>query len=69
MALFKTSTMNLKVSNSPFQVENDLTFEKLIAWTKPDIMWSTEVKVFLPKFKLQEDYEMKSVLQDWKSTR
>ncbi|EDL32350.1 serine (or cysteine) proteinase inhibitor, clade B, member 9b [Mus musculus] len=45
------------------KVENDLTFEKLIAWTKPDIMWSTEVKVFLPKFKLQEDYEMKSVLQ------
>ncbi|XP_031213946.1 serpin B9-like [Mastomys coucha] len=45
------------------KVENDLTFEKLTAWTKPDIMWAKEVNIFLPKFKLQEEYEMNSVLQ------
>ncbi|CAO2595712.1 Serpin B9 [Lemmus lemmus] len=43
------------------QVENNLTFEKLTTWTKPNFMKSTTVEVFLPKFKLQEDYDMKSV--------
>uniref|UniRef100_A0A8C9UW12 Serpin domain-containing protein n=1 Tax=Spermophilus dauricus TaxID=99837 RepID=A0A8C9UW12_SPEDA len=46
-----------------FQVENNLTFEKFIAWTKAASLQNTEVEVFLPRFKLQEDYEMKSVLQ------
>ncbi|XP_076429244.1 serpin B9 [Peromyscus maniculatus bairdii] len=45
------------------QVENNLTFEKLTSWTKPDFMRSTDVEVFLPKFKLQEDYNMESVFQ------
>ncbi|KAM7322800.1 serpin B9-like [Alexandromys fortis] len=45
------------------QVENGLTFEKLTAWTKPGFMKSTDVEVFLPKFKLQEDYDMESVCQ------
>ncbi|XP_038189681.1 serpin B9-like [Arvicola amphibius] len=45
------------------QVENNLTFEKLTAWTKSDFMRSTRVEVFLPKFKLQENYDMKSVFQ------
>ncbi|XP_045407530.1 serpin B9 [Lemur catta] len=44
-------------------VEKNLTFEKFTAWTKPDAMESTEVEVFLPKFKLQEYYNMESVLQ------
>ncbi|XP_058438330.1 serpin B9 isoform X2 [Marmota monax] len=45
------------------QVENNLTFEKFIAWTKPASMKNIEVEVFLPRFKLQEDYDMQSVLQ------
>ncbi|XP_057643810.1 serpin B9-like [Chionomys nivalis] len=45
------------------KVENNLTFETLMTWTKPDFMKSTMVEVFLPKFKLQEDYDMKSVFQ------
>nr|XP_040139604.1 serpin B9-like [Ictidomys tridecemlineatus] len=44
-------------------VENNLTFEKFIAWTKAASLQNIEVEVFLPRFKLQEDYEMKSVLQ------
>ncbi|XP_048656451.1 serpin B9-like isoform X8 [Marmota marmota marmota] len=44
-------------------VENNLTFEKFIAWTEAASLQNTEVEVLLPKFKLQEDYEMKSVLQ------
>ncbi|XP_075827080.1 serpin B9-like [Microtus pennsylvanicus] len=45
------------------QVENNLTFEKLTAWTKPDYMKTINMKVFLPKFKLEEDYKMESVFQ------
>ncbi|XP_052585284.1 serpin B9-like [Peromyscus californicus insignis] len=45
------------------KVENNLTFEKLMSWTKPDFMWSTRAEVLLPKFKLQENYDMKSVFQ------
>ncbi|XP_076429257.1 serpin B9-like isoform X2 [Peromyscus maniculatus bairdii] len=45
------------------KVENNLTFEKLMSWTKPDFMRSTIAEVLLPKFKLQEDYDMKSVFQ------
>ncbi|XP_059119201.1 serpin B9-like [Peromyscus eremicus] len=45
------------------KVENNLTFEKLTSWTKPDFMRSTDVRVFLPKFKLQENYDMKSMFQ------
>ncbi|XP_012785628.2 serpin B9 [Ochotona princeps] len=44
-------------------VEKNLTFEKFTAWTKPECMRSAEVEVLLPKFKLQEDYDMESVLQ------
>ncbi|XP_038189674.1 serpin B9-like [Arvicola amphibius] len=45
------------------QVENNLTFEKVTAWTKPDFMKSIYIEVFLPKFKLEEDYKMESVFQ------
>lgn len=45
------------------KVEENLTFEKLTAWTKADFMENTDVEVFLPKFKLQEDYDMESVFQ------
>ncbi|XP_005398969.1 PREDICTED: serpin B9-like [Chinchilla lanigera] len=44
-------------------VEKSLTFEKFQSWTRPEHMRRTEVEVFLPRFKLQEDYDMGSVLQ------
>ncbi|XP_053457668.1 serpin B9 isoform X2 [Nycticebus coucang] len=45
------------------EVERNLTFEKFMAWTKPESMKSTDVEVLLPKFTLQEDYDMETVLQ------
>ncbi|XP_049738452.1 serpin B9 isoform X2 [Elephas maximus indicus] len=45
-------------------VEKNLTFEKFVAWTKPDCMSSTEVEVLLPRFTLEEDHDMESVLQN-----
>ncbi|XP_051025772.1 serpin B9-like [Acomys russatus] len=44
-------------------VENNLTFEKLTAWTKPGFMTKTEIEVYLPKFRLQEKYDMESIFQ------
>ncbi|KAG8522050.1 Serpin B9 [Galemys pyrenaicus] len=44
-------------------VEKNLTFEKFMTWTQPHRMTRTDVEVFLPKFKLEEDYDMESVLQ------
>ncbi|XP_006870620.1 PREDICTED: serpin B9 isoform X1 [Chrysochloris asiatica] len=44
-------------------VERNLTFEKFVAWTKPECMSSTEVEVLLPRFTLEEDYDMVSMLQ------
>ena len=46
------------------QVEKALTYEKFIAWTKPDVMAEEEVEVFLPRFTLEESYNMEGVLRD-----
>ncbi|XP_038626410.1 serpin B6-like [Tachyglossus aculeatus] len=43
-------------------VEKELSYEKFVDWTNPDMMDSTEVEVSLPRFKLQENYDLKSVL-------
>ncbi|XP_031208489.1 serpin B9-like [Mastomys coucha] len=45
------------------RVETNLTFEKLSAWTKRDYLNTTKVLVFLPKFKLEEYYDMESIFQ------
>ncbi|XP_075387706.1 serpin B9-like [Tenrec ecaudatus] len=44
-------------------VEKELTFENFAAWTKPECGSSTEVEVLLPRFRLEENYDMDSVLQ------
>ena len=46
------------------QVEKALTYEKFVAWTKPDAMDEEEVEVFLPRFTLEESYDMECVLRD-----
>jgi serpin B len=45
-------------------VEKELSYEKLIEWTRPEKLYKREVEVFLPRFKLEENYDMKDVLQD-----
>ncbi|CAI9149011.1 unnamed protein product [Rangifer tarandus platyrhynchus] len=45
-------------------VEEALTYEKFIAWTKPDVMADKEVEVFLPRFTLDESYDMEGVLRE-----
>lgn len=44
------------------QVERELTYEKLSEWTKSDNMMKAEVDLYLPKLKLEENYDLKSPL-------
>ncbi|XP_067418672.1 serpin B10-like isoform X1 [Emydura macquarii macquarii] len=44
------------------QLERELTYEKLSKWTSPEMMEKIEVEVFLPRFKLEESYDLKSTL-------
>ncbi|XP_015137679.2 leukocyte elastase inhibitor isoform X1 [Gallus gallus] len=44
------------------KLEQQLTLEKLQEWTRPEHLYSTDVHVHLPKFKLEESYDLKSDL-------
>uniref|UniRef100_A0A8D0HMV2 Serpin B6 n=1 Tax=Sphenodon punctatus TaxID=8508 RepID=A0A8D0HMV2_SPHPU len=44
------------------QLERELTYEKLMDWINPDMMDNTEVELSLPRFKLEESYELKPIL-------
>ncbi|XP_053457664.1 serpin B6 isoform X2 [Nycticebus coucang] len=44
-------------------VEKEITYEKFMEWTRPDMMDEEEVEVFLPRFKLEENYDMETVLR------
>ncbi|XP_056099251.1 leukocyte elastase inhibitor-like isoform X3 [Rhinichthys klamathensis goyatoka] len=44
------------------KLEKALTYEKLMEWTKPEVMCQEEVEVSLPRFKMEETYDMKSLL-------
>ncbi|XP_016382199.1 leukocyte elastase inhibitor-like [Sinocyclocheilus rhinocerous] len=44
------------------KLEKALTYEKLMEWTRPEVMHQQEVQVSLPKFKMEETYDMKSLL-------
>lgn len=43
-------------------VEKEITYEKFMEWTRLDKMDKEEVEVFLPRFKLEENYDMKEFL-------
>ncbi|XP_076992233.1 serpin B10 isoform X2 [Tamandua tetradactyla] len=44
------------------QLEKAITYEKLKDWTSPDQMELYEVQLHLPKFKLEESYDLKPTL-------
>lgn len=43
-------------------MEQQLTYENFVEWTRPDMMEEIEVQVGLPRFKMEEKYDMKNVL-------
>ncbi|XP_077077732.1 leukocyte elastase inhibitor-like isoform X7 [Siphateles boraxobius] len=44
------------------KLEKALTYEKLMEWTNPEVMSQEEVQISLPRFKMEEKYDMKSLL-------
>ncbi|NWU65580.1 OVALX protein, partial [Pterocles burchelli] len=44
------------------QLENKINFDKLTEWTSPNVMEKKKVKVYLPRMKIQEKYNLTSVL-------
>ncbi|XP_058482372.1 leukocyte elastase inhibitor-like isoform X1 [Solea solea] len=45
------------------KLEKELTYEKFVEWTHPDLMGQTEIEVRLPRFKMEETYDMNDVLK------
>ncbi|NWI76061.1 OVALX protein, partial [Dryoscopus gambensis] len=44
------------------QLENKISFEKLTEWTSSQVMEKKRVKVYLPRMKIEEKYNLTSVL-------
>ncbi|XP_008935462.1 PREDICTED: ovalbumin-like [Merops nubicus] len=44
------------------QLETTITFEKLMEWTTSNIMEERKIKVYLPRMKIEEKYNLTSVL-------
>ncbi|XP_053570629.1 serpin B6 isoform X2 [Bombina bombina] len=44
------------------KLEKELNYEKFLEWTDPERMDITEMELFVPKFKLEENYDLKSIL-------
>ncbi|XP_074057425.1 plasminogen activator inhibitor 2 isoform X2 [Macrotis lagotis] len=44
-------------------LEREITYRKLNEWINKATMESSDIHVFLPKFKLEKNYELKSILQ------
>ncbi|NWV22385.1 SPB10 protein, partial [Origma solitaria] len=44
------------------KLERELTFENLSAWTNPELMQKMNMEVYLPRFTLEEKYDLKSTL-------
>uniref|UniRef100_A0A3B3ZNT7 Serpin B6 n=1 Tax=Periophthalmus magnuspinnatus TaxID=409849 RepID=A0A3B3ZNT7_9GOBI len=44
------------------KLEQQLTYENFVEWTRPDMMDEVEVQLGLPRFKMEETYDLKNVL-------
>ncbi|XP_049680079.1 ovalbumin-related protein Y-like [Accipiter gentilis] len=44
------------------QLESKISFEKLMEWTSPNVMEKKRVKVYLPRMKIEQKYNLTSVL-------
>lgn len=44
------------------KLESALTYENFVEWTRPDMMDLVEVEVSLPRFRMEETYDMKALL-------
>ncbi|XP_012629905.2 plasminogen activator inhibitor 2 [Microcebus murinus] len=44
-------------------LENEITYDKLYKWISKDTMVEDDVEVYIPRFKLEEHYELKPILR------
>ncbi|NXK37435.1 OVALX protein, partial [Piprites chloris] len=44
------------------QLENKISYERLMKWTSPSVMEKRRVKVYLPRMKIEKKYNLTSVL-------
>ncbi|XP_047657736.1 leukocyte elastase inhibitor-like isoform X2 [Tachysurus fulvidraco] len=44
------------------KLEKHLTYEKFMEWTRPDMMNTVQVQVSVPRFKLEQAYDLKKLL-------
>lgn len=54
--------MYIRIFHSDLQLEKELTYENFVEWTQPDMMDNVDVSVWLPRFKMEEQYDLKEVL-------
>nr|XP_005481864.1 ovalbumin [Zonotrichia albicollis] len=62
---WKTPFQEEHTEEVPFNVtelENKISFEKLTEWTSSEVMEKKRVKVYLPRMKIEEKYNLTSVL-------
>ncbi|NXP46107.1 SPB8 protein, partial [Heliornis fulica] len=46
------------------QIESTMTYENLMLWASSEHMFETRVEVYLPRFKLEDTFNLNEVLQD-----
>ncbi|NXS63237.1 SPB10 protein, partial [Brachypteracias leptosomus] len=46
------------------QIESTMTYENLTLWTSSEHMFKTTVEVYLPRFKLEDTFNLNEVLQE-----
>ncbi|NXT84136.1 SPB9 protein, partial [Zapornia atra] len=46
------------------QIESTMTYENLMLWTSSERMFETRVEVYLPRFKLEGNFNLNEVLQE-----
>ncbi|KAB1256385.1 Serpin B13 [Camelus dromedarius] len=49
-------------SDTHLKLEDKLTAEKLLEWTSSQNMWKSQVDLHLPRFKVEETYDLKDML-------
>uniref|UniRef100_A0AAV2LD39 Serpin B6 n=1 Tax=Knipowitschia caucasica TaxID=637954 RepID=A0AAV2LD39_KNICA len=48
--------------NATNSLEKQLTYEKFVEWTRPDVMQEKDTVVGFPRFKMEEKYNLKNAL-------
>uniref|UniRef100_A0A8C5NJL0 Serpin B10 n=1 Tax=Junco hyemalis TaxID=40217 RepID=A0A8C5NJL0_JUNHY len=62
LSMFLLLPDDINDNTTGLELVKELTYEKLSEWTKSDNMMKAEVDLYLPKLKLEENYDLKSPL-------